>query len=251
MLDEHAAGTAGAGGASSGITLLRVGNLRGGYGGKPILQGVELDVYDGEITAIIGRNGVGKSTLMKSIIGLLPASSGSIRFADQEIVRLPAHARARLGLGYVPQGRDVFPRLSVEENLLVGFSQGRGGSAELDWMHEHLPMLRERRHQVAGTLSGGQQQQLAIGRVLVGKPRLLLLDEPSEGIQPSIVQDIGRLIVDVNRRTGLTVILVEQNIDMIRAMAKRCFVLDKGRIVVELTRAMLDDRDIVRRHLAL
>ena len=251
MLDKCASGTAGPSGASGGIPLLRINNLRGGYGGKPILQGVDLDVNEGEITAIIGRNGVGKSTLIKSIIGLLPASGGSIRFADQEIGRLPAHARARLGLGYVPQGRDVFPRLSVEENLLVGFSQGRGGSADLDWVHEHLPILRERRGQAAGTLSGGQQQQLAIGRVLVGKPRLLLLDEPSEGIQPSIVQDIGRLIVDVNRRTGLTVILVEQNIDMIRAMAQRCLVLDKGRIIIELTHDMLDDRDIVRRHLAL
>ena len=244
MPDERGSGGAGA-------PLLRLRGLRGGYGGKPVLQGIDLDVGEGEITAVIGRNGTGKSTLMKSIIGLLPASAGDISFGDHDLARMPAHRRARLGLGYVPQGRDVFPRLTVEENLRVGFSLGGGKPADLDWVHGHLPILRERGRQQAGTLSGGQQQQLAIGRVLVGKPRLLLLDEPSEGIQPSIVHDIARLIVDVNRRTGLTVILVEQNIDMIRAMAQRCFVMEKGRIITELSRAMLDDREVVRRHLAV
>ena len=237
-------------GSAPGL-LLRIEDLRGGYGGKPVLQGVDLDVREGEITAVIGRNGVGKSTLMKSIIGLLPAAGGSIRFRDRDLTAMPAHARARLGIGYVPQGRDVFPRLSVEENLLVGLSISGAKRADLAFLHAHLPILNERRRQAAGTLSGGQQQQLAIGRVLVGEPALLLLDEPSEGIQPSIVQDIARLIVDVSTRKGLTVILVEQNIDMIRAMAQRCFVMEKGRIIAELTPSMLEDRDVVRKYLAV
>ena len=230
--------------------LLSVSGLRAGYGGKPVLQGVDLAVARGEITAVIGRNGVGKSTLIKSIIGLLPRSAGSIRFGGREIGALTPHARARLGLGYVPQGRDVFPRMSVEENLKVGESIG-GASPDYDAIYGYFPILRERRRQAAGTLSGGQQQQLAIGRVLVGGPSMVLLDEPSEGIQPSIVQDIARIGVDLNRRTGLTIVLVEQNIDMIRATAQRCFVMDKGRVTAELTPAMLDDRDLVRRHLAV
>ena len=230
--------------------LLEIAGLRSGYGGKPVLQGIDLTIREGEITAVIGRNGVGKSTLMKAVIGLLPPTSGSIRLRGAEIGGLNPHRRARLGLGYVPQGRDVFPRMSVEENLHVGESIG-GGRPDFEPIYGYFPILRERRRQAAGTLSGGQQQQLAIGRVLVGRPSLLLLDEPSEGIQPSIVQDIARIVVELNRGTGLTVVLVEQNIDMIRAMAQRCYVMDKGRVTAELTPEMLDDRDIVRQYLAV
>ena len=232
--------------------LLHVSGLRGGYGGKPVLQGVDLDVQPGEIVAVIGRNGVGKTTLMRSLIGLLPAPSGSIRFRDAPIERLSAFRRARLGLGYVPQGRDVFPRMTVEENLSVGRASGRGAApSDFELVYASFPVLRERRHQAAGTLSGGQQQQLAIGRVLIGRPTLMLLDEPSEGIQPSIVQDIARIGIELNRMQGLTIILVEQNIDMIRAMAQRCYVMDKGRLIATLTPDMLDDRDLVRRYLAV
>jgi urea ABC transporter ATP-binding protein UrtE len=232
--------------------LLSVHGLRCGYGGKPVLQGIDLEVRPGEIVAVIGRNGVGKSTLIKALIGLLPADAGSIRFRGAEIGTLAPHLRARLGIGYVAQGRDVFPRMSVEDNLRVGESiSGRAGPADYERTYRNFPILRERRRQPAGTLSGGQQQQLAIGRVLVGHPALVLLDEPSEGIQPSIVQDIARIGVELNRNDGITIVLVEQNIDMIRAMAQRCYVMDKGRLVAELTPAMLDDRDTVRRYLAV
>jgi len=230
--------------------LLSVHGLRCGYGGKPVLQGVDLDVRAGEIVAVIGRNGVGKSTLIKALMGLLPADAGSIHFRGAQINAVAAHRRARLGIGYVPQGRDVFPRLSVEENLCVGGSIS-GGLAGYEPAYRNFPVLRERRRQAAGTMSGGQQQQLAIGRVLVGRPALMLLDEPSEGIQPSIVQDIARIGIELNRQDGLTIVLVEQNIDMIRAMAQRCYVMDKGRIVAVLTPEMLDDRDTVRRYLAV
>jgi len=231
--------------------ILSIEGLRSGYGGKPVLQGVDLAVRDRQITAVIGRNGVGKSTLMKTVIGLLPATDGAVRFNGEEMGKESPHVRARRGIGYVPQGRDVFPRMSVEENLLVGLSISGKRTDDFELVYKYFPILKERRRQAAGTLSGGQQQQLAIGRVLAGKPILLLLDEPSEGIQPSIVQDIARIVVELNRSTGLTVVLVEQNIDMIRAMAQRCYVMDKGRIVAELTPAMLDDHDVVRRYLAV
>jgi urea ABC transporter ATP-binding protein UrtE len=233
------------------IVLSTVG-LRTGYGGKPVLQGVDLMIGEGEIVAVIGRNGVGKSTLMKTLIGLLPATEGSVLFKSEDVSALPAHARARLGIGYVPQGRDVFPRMTVEENLRVGESiSGRAERADYDRAYAAFPILAERRTQRAGTLSGGQQQQLAIGRVMVGRPQLILLDEPSEGIQPSIVQDIARTVIDLNRQAGITIVFVEQNLDMIRAMAQRCYVMDKGRIVAELTAHELQDRDLVRRHLAV
>ena len=226
--------------------------LRSGYGGKPVLQGIDMDVREGEIVAVIGRNGVGKSTLMRTLIGLLPPTEGSIVFKGRDVSSLVAHCRARLGIGYVPQGRDVFPRMSVEENLKVGEMTGRKVEPE-DYRRVYgtFPILAERRAQQAGTLSGGQQQQLAIGRVMISNPSLILLDEPSEGIQPSIVQDIARTIVDLNRQTDVTIIFVEQNLDMIRAMAQRCYVMDKGRIVAALTPADLDDREVVRRHLAV
>ena len=227
--------------------LLEVQGLRGGYGGKPVLQGVDFTVRQGEIIAIIGRNGVGKTTLLRTLMGLLPQAAGTVRLRGMELARMPAHRRARAGIGYVPQGRDVFPRMTVEENLRVG----ERGPADYAAIYALFPILQERRKQPAGTLSGGQQQQLAIGRVLIGRPDLILLDEPSEGIQPNIVQDIGRIAVTLNRQTGVTIVLVEQNLDLIRATAQRGYVMDKGRITAELDAAALADGDTVRSHLAL
>lgn len=232
--------------------ILETIGLWSGYGGKPVLQGVDLAIREGEIVAIIGRNGVGKSTLIKSLIGLLPSDKGSVLFRAKPIDALAAYLRARLGIGYVPQGRDVFPRMSVLENIAVG--ESIGGSVPKDMLSaifRFFPILLERKNQLAGTLSGGQQQQLAIGRVLMGAPSLILLDEPSEGIQPNIVQDIARIMVELNRTTGVTIVFVEQNIDMIRAMAQRCYVMDKGRVVAELSTDMLQDRETVRRYLSV
>jgi branched-chain amino acid transport system ATP-binding protein len=235
----------------SQVMLATIG-LASGYGGKPVLQGVDLEVREGEIVAVIGRNGVGKSTLMKALIGLLPATAGSVNLKGQAITTLPAHLRARQGIGYVPQGRDVFPRMTVEENLKVGASISGGASpADFERVYALLPILAERRRQRAGTMSGGQQQQLAIGRVLVGRPSLILLDEPSEGIQPSIVEEIGRTMINLNRAEGVTIVFVEQNVDLIRAMAQRCYVMDKGRIVEEAAPEDLNDRAVIRRYLSV
>lgn len=226
--------------------------MRGGYGGKPVLQGVDLSVQQGEIVAVIGRNGVGKSTLMRMLIGLLPASSGHIRFSGEDVTNLPVFLRARRGIGYVPQGREVFPRMTVEENLKVGLSLTRSPRRDVfEKIYSVFPVLAERRFQRAGTMSGGQQQQLAIGRVMMGDPSMILLDEPSEGIQPSIVEEIGMVMKRLNAERGLTIVLVEQNLDLIRAMTQRCYVMDKGRIVASLASDQLEDRETVRRYLSV
>lgn len=233
--------------------LLDIRDLHSGYGGKPVLAGLNIRILPGEIVAIIGRNGVGKTTLMKTLMGLLPTTGGEITFKGHSLNPLPPYSRARLGLGYVPQGREVFGRMSVTENLETGLSicGGRAPAGRMGLIHGYFPILHERARQRAGTLSGGQQQQLAIGRVLMGGPDMVFLDEPSEGIQPNIVQDIARLMVRLNAEKGLSVLFVEQNIDMIRAMAQRCYVMDKGRITAELGPDEIRDRAEMRRHLAV
>jgi branched-chain amino acid transport system ATP-binding protein len=189
---------------------------------------------------------------MKTLIGLLPTQQGEMLFCGKRIQNLACHHRARLGLGYVPQGRDVFPRMTVAENLAVSrIVSSQSSPQSLTEIFNLFPVLKERQKQKAGTMSGGQQQQLAIARALLTNPSLLLLDEPSEGIQPSVVQEIGRAILHLNRTSGLTVMLVEQNMSMITAVAQRGYVMDKGRVITELSREELQDRDRLRTYLSV
>jgi branched-chain amino acid transport system ATP-binding protein len=231
---------------------VEVAGLRAGYGGTPILHGIDLAVTPGEIVGLIGRNGVGKTTTMRCLIGLLKATGGRIVLRGEDVTRLAPEYRARRGVGYVPQGREVFPRMTVAENLAVGRLIGGSKGRNLEELvYERFPVLKERRRQAAGTLSGGQQQQLAIGRALIGNPSLMLLDEPSEGIQPSIVEMISAAVRAIRDELGTTILFVEQNLEMILAMSDRCYVLDKGRIVAEVSKEQLSDADAVRRHLLI
>ena len=233
-------------------SLLDVAGLCAGYGSTPVLQGIDLAVGPGEIVSVIGRNGVGKTTMMRALIGLIRASAGSIRFGDMQLAGELPERRAQAGIGYIPQGRDVFPHMTVEENLRVGEMVGaRAGKKLYHMVYELFPVLADRRRQRAGTMSGGQQQQLAIGRAMVGNPDLLLLDEPSEGIQPSIVADIGRILQRINRELGTTILFVEQNLDMIVTVSQRCYVMDKGRIVAEHHREALQNRERIARDLQI
>lgn len=227
--------------------LLRVEGLRSGYGSIVVLQGVNLAIGKAEIVAVLGRNGVGKTTLMKTLAGLLPARSGTIIFAERDIASVPSHARAQLGLGYVPQGRQIFSKLTVFENLLVGsYANGIGGSRAEDLL-ESFPSLRLKLKQLGGSLSGGQQQLLALARALVIRPKLLLLDEPSEGIQPSILEEIKEVLLMFRDKAGLSVLLVEQNLDFANGLADRSYFMDRGRITRELaSNQLLDDPAVSR-----
>lgn len=243
-------GTAGAAGPREAI--LEVEGLDAGYGSGRILQGVALRIGRGELVATIGRNGVGKTTLMRAIIGLVPAMAGRIRFRGEDVTHLRPDQRAARGIGYVPQGREVFPSLTVEENLLMGEGIHRAKARpRYDLVYAYFPILAERKRQRAGTFSGGQQQMLAIGRALVGRPELLLLDEPSMGIQPSIIQEIGHALRRLNAEEGVTVLLVEQNTRLIAQAAQRAYAMDKGRIVGTLDRERLGDPAAVAEHLAV
>ena len=231
--------------------VLSVSGLWANYGATPILQGVDMSIAKGEIVGLIGRNGVGKTTTMRCLIGLLRATAGSIRVLGQDLTGQSSDAFARLGIGYIPQGRDVFPRMTVAENLMVGELIGGPGGRKLpELVYQYFPKLAERRNQLAGTMSGGEQQQLAIGRALIGNPALMLLDEPSEGIQPSIVQMICEALQSIRKELGTTILFVEQNLDTILAIAERGYVMEKGRIVAEIAPGTVTS-DIVRSHLSI
>lgn len=231
--------------------ILDVSGLWARYGETPILQGVDLSVGRGEIVSLIGRNGVGKSTTMRCLIGLLKAASGSVRLAGRDVTALSADRRARLGIGYIPQGRHVFPRMTVDENLAVGrLIGGPAGKKLPELVFSSFPRLAERRRQIAGTMSGGEQQQLAIGRALIGNPVLMLLDEPSEGVQPSIVQLICTALRSFCRELGMTILFVEQNLDTILALSDRAYVMEKGRVVADIGTDQMT-AETVRRHLTL
>ena len=232
-------------------SVLEVAGLWANYGATPILQGVDMNIHKGEIVGLIGRNGVGKTTTMRCLIGLLRATAGWIRLNGDDVTALPSDALARLGVGYIPQGREVFPRMTVAENLEVGkLIGGPRGLKQPDLVYEYFPRLKDRRNQVAGTMSGGEQQQLAIGRVLIGNPMLMLLDEPSEGVQPNIVQMICEALKSIRKELGTTILFVEQNLDTILAISERCYVMEKGRIVASIGPGTLT-AESVRSHLLI
>jgi len=217
------------------MSMLRVRHLASGYGRIPILGQVQFEVADTEFLGVLGHNGMGKSTLLKTLMGLLPATRGTLHFQDQDITRLPPHARARLGLGYVPQGRDIFPGLSVLDNLRFSACANPAHSLPVAQMLEEFPRLKALANRPGGALSGGEQQLLALTRALITRPKLLLLDEPTEGIQPSIIDEIVDKLQDLRVRLGLTIILVEQNLDFIRQLSDRVLRIHKGTIVQELS----------------
>ena len=233
------------------MNLLSIKGLSQSYEGSHVLWEVDLDVEPGSCMCLLGRNGMGKTTLLKCIMGLLPVASGEITFGDTDLRVAPAERRARLAIGYVPQGREIFPQLTVEENLEVGLT------ARLDrrrtipsQVFDLFPVLKQTLKRRGGDLSGGQQQQLAIGRALALDPELLILDEPTEGIQPNIVHEIGDIILKLNREAGVTVLLVEQKLPFARRVASDFCILEKGRRVALGPIEELND-DVVREYLAV
>jgi urea transport system ATP-binding protein len=231
--------------------MLRAEQVNQFYGGSHTLWDLSLEVPAGSCTCLMGRNGVGKTTLLKSIMGLVPIRSGSIEYDGEALAGAPAERRARAGIGYVPQGREIFAQLTVEENLRVGLAARRDGGSRIDSeVFALFPVLREMLGRRGGDLSGGQQQQLAIARALVAEPRFLILDEPTEGIQPNIVKQIGDVILHLNRERGLTVLLVEQKLPFARRVADRFCILDRGRKVAAGDISDLDD-GLVREHLTV
>ncbi len=259
--------------------LLQLSAVETYIGGSRILRGVDLEIHPGEVVALMGRNGVGKTTTLRSITGILPVRSGTITFAGQPIEKLPIDVRARAGLGYVPQGRDIFPHLTVEENLQIGLvvhgRKGAAAQAGLERVFTLFPVLKEMLSRKGGVLSGGQQQQLAIGRALLTKPKLLILDEPTEGIQPSIIDQIGdtlkklkappaptstieqaaldvaaikNAVQQLKQDHSLAILLVEQYVDFCREVADRFYAMDRGVVVISGPIATLTD-DVVKKHL--
>ena len=226
---------------------LAIKSVNQSYGESRTLWDVSIDIPQGACLCLMGRNGVGKTTLLKCLMGLLPADTGTIDYGGEELLALPPERRAGLGIGYVPQGRMIFPLLTVEENLAVGLGAlPRRKRVVPDHVYQLFPVLKDMRGRRGGDLSGGQQQQLAIGRALVFAPSLLILDEPTEGIQPNVVQQIGDVVVRLNREFGMTVLLVEQKLPFVRRVADRFAIMTKGAIVARggldaLTDALIEE----------
>ena len=220
-------------GVADSLSMLKVSHLNQHYGGSHTLRNIDIEVPGGAVTALLGRNGVGKTTLLKCLMGVLKVSSGSIALNGQDVTTMPPYVRVRMGMSYVPQGRDIFPRLTVEENLTMGLaSKSHGGVQDIpSEVYEMFPVLKSMKRRRGGDLSGGQQQQLAIGRALVMKPKLLILDEPTEGIQPSIIKDIERVIKDLSARGDMAILLVEQYYDFARELADHYVVLQRGEVI--------------------
>ena len=212
--------------------MLKIENLHQAYGGSHILRGLSFEVKTGEVTTLLGRNGVGKTTLLKALMGLVKTKEGSISFDGRDITHLAPHDRVRAGIGYVPQGREIFPRLTVEENLLMGLATKPGNSKVPERIFEMFPVLKQMLHRRGGDLSGGQQQQLAIGRALAAGPKLLILDEPTEGIQPSIIKDIERAIRMLAQTGEMAILLVEQYYDFAEALADQYLLMERGEFIM-------------------
>jgi urea transport system ATP-binding protein len=226
--------------------MLKIENLNQFYGGSHTLRNIAMEVPAGAVTALLGRNGVGKTTLLKCIMGVLPVAGGSIELDGRDVTGMPPYARVRLGMGYVPQGREIFPRLTVQENLLMGLaSKGSGGVNDIPAeIYDMFPVLKSMKGRRGGDLSGGQQQQLAIGRALAMKPRVLILDEPTEGIQPSIIKDIERVIKTLAQRGEMGILLVEQYYDFARELADHYVVLQRGEVVKSGSGQNMEKEDV-------
>jgi urea transport system ATP-binding protein len=232
--------------------MLKASHINQYYGSSHALRGVSISIERGQCLALLGRNGVGKTTLLKCLMGVLPVASGDVQFKGRDITRHKPHERARLGIAYVPQGREIFARLSVEENLLMGMAVRSGSKARRikDDVYDLFPVLKTMLHRRGGDLSGGQQQQLAIARALLADPELIIFDEPTEGIQPSIIKDIERVIRLLRERGDMGILLCEQYFDFAHALADKFVVLSRGEVVATGTQAQMDTPD-VKRHLAV
>jgi ABC-type branched-subunit amino acid transport system ATPase component len=230
--------------------MLEVENLYAGYGRIGILVGVSFSIARGELVGVLGHNGMGKTTLLKTLVGELPASSGVIRYAGRDVTQVRTAARARAGMGYVPQGQGVFPGLTVRENLRMGELGASGPSAAPELL-ERFPILGPLLDRTARTLSGGERQVLALARCLAGRPNLLLLDEPSDGVQPSIVDDIAERLQALQTTWNLTILLVEQDLKLVGALAQRVLIMQKGRITDELARSALGDQALISERMGL
>jgi urea transport system ATP-binding protein len=231
--------------------MLTLEHVTSYYGNTPILQDVSFTLNEGDLLSVVGRNGVGKTTLARTIMGLTTRTTGVIRVRDVDVATLPTHQRAASGIGYIPQGRGILPKFSVRENILLGtFARKDGGQQVPPNVLELFPYLAQNLDKRAGTLSGGQAQQLAIARALATDPKLLILDEPTEGIQPNIVEQIQDLVIRLNRELRLTVILIEQNVDFAKQAGSRFLIMDKGAIAAEGGIAALTD-ELIDRHLTI
>ena len=224
--------------------MLSIKGLNQYYGGSHILRDLNFEVPKGACTTILGRNGVGKTTLLRCLVGVVPTRSGALTFDGKDITSMPPYERARLGIGYVPQGREIFPRLTVEENLLMGLAPKGGNSKIPTRIFEMFPVLKDMLHRRGGDLSGGQQQQLAIGRALAGDPKILILDEPTEGIQPSIIKDIGNVISALTKGGEMAVLLVEQYYDFAKSLADHYLVMSRGEIIKQGLGKNMDSENV-------
>jgi ABC-type branched-subunit amino acid transport system ATPase component len=232
--------------------ILEVDEVSAGYGPITVLRGVSMGVEPGEILGVLGRNGMGKSTLIRCLSGLVRPDAGRIAFDGRDITMAPAHERARAGMTTVIQARGMFPKLTVRESLEMGrIASGRASRSRIDEVLDYFPRLRERLRQTAGTLSGGEQQMLAIGRGLMTDPKLMLLDEPSDGIMPVLVKQIAEILVAINRNEKMTLVVVEQNVPMLFRMTDRFIILEKGRIVAQGSRAQIAASEVMKEYLAI